>query len=84
MRKTLRRSGRDWRKQWREQCRRQLARGLKSRLLFGFVRTYRPVLDDAPYRIFESMADYREWCEENLPKFLGYYRLRGAARNRPR
>ncbi len=84
MRKSLGSSGRDGRKQWREQCRRQLARGLKSRLLFGFVRTYRPVLDDAPYRIFESMADYREWCEEKLPKFLGYYRLRGATRKRPR
>ncbi len=84
MRRNFGRSGRDWRKLWREQCRRQLARGLKSRLLFGFVRTYRPVLDDAPYRIFESMADYREWCEESLPKFLGYYRLRGATRKRPR
>jgi len=61
-----------------------LARGLKSRLLFGFVRTYRPVLDDAPYRIFASMADYRERCEEHLPKFLAYYRLGGAARKRPR
>lgn len=43
-------------------------------MLYGFVRTYKPVLDDAPYRVFDSMAEYREWCEANLPKYLGYYR----------
>ena len=66
----------NWRKAWREQCRRQLARDVRSRLLYGFVRTYKPVLDDAPFRIFESMADYRQWCEYHLPKYLGYQRVR--------
>ena len=70
------RKDRKWRKQWREQCRRQLKRDLRSRLLFGFVRTYKPVLDDAPYRIFTSTAAYRAWCESHLPKYLGYYRVR--------
>ena len=66
----------NWRKQWREQCRRQLARDLKTRLLYGFARTYKPVLDDAPFRVFESMSDYRQWCEQHLPKYLGYQRVR--------
>ena len=39
-------------------------------------RTYRPVLDDAPYRSFETMEEYRRWCEENLPDWLGFSRKR--------
>ena len=38
-------------------------------------RTYKPVLDDAEYRSFDSTAEYREWCNEsneNLPLWLGY------------
>lgn len=38
----------------------------------SFIRTYRPVLDDAPYRSFTSMEAYRLWCEKSLPKWLGY------------
>ena len=57
---------------WREQCRRQLERPLKNRLRYGFYRTYKPVLDDAPYRSFETTAEYRQWCNENLPEYLGY------------
>jgi len=30
------------------------------------------VLDDAPFRAFDTTADYRRWCEENLPDWLGY------------
>ena len=57
---------------WREQCRRQMARPLALRERYGFVSVYRPVMDDAPYRIFNTMADYRKWCDENLPAYLGY------------
>ncbi len=57
---------------WREQCRRQMARPLALRERYGFVSVHRPVMDDAPYRIFNTMADYREWCDENLPAYLGY------------
>ncbi|HMD85354.1 MAG TPA: hypothetical protein VKO18_11730 [Terriglobia bacterium] len=39
-----------------------------------FVHTYRPVLDDAGYRSFDSMEEYRRWCQENLPRWLGYSR----------
>jgi hypothetical protein len=50
-------------------------RSLPQRFRYSFVRTYKPVLDDARYRSFESMAEYRRWCEENLPEWLGYGRV---------
>ncbi len=58
--------------EFREQCRRQLERTVEQRLKYGFFRQYKPVLDDAPYRIFETMAEYRKWADENLPEYLGY------------
>ena len=39
---------------------------------YAFIRTYKPVLDDAPFRAFDTMADYRTWCEAHLPAWLGY------------
>lgn len=39
---------------------------------YGFNYTYKPILDDAPWRSFDSMKEYREWCEKNLPSYLGY------------
>ena len=30
------------------------------------------VLDDEPYRSWESTAEYRRWCNEHLPDWLGY------------
>lgn len=47
-------------------------RPLELRFRYAFIRTYKPVLDDAAYRSFETMADYRKWCQENLPGWLGY------------
>ena len=41
---------------------------------YAFVKTYKPVLDDAPCRTFDTMADYRDWCQKNLPDWLGYAR----------
>ena len=38
-----------------------------------FVRTYKPVMDDARFRAFNSTAEYRRWCNENLPRWLGYH-----------
>jgi hypothetical protein len=60
--------------QFREQCRRQMDRPLALRLRYGFNRIYKPVLDDAPWRAFDSMADYRAWCESSLPEYLGFRR----------
>ena len=49
-------------------------RPIEVRWRYAFIHTYKPVLDDAPYRAFDSMADYRRSCEENLPDWLGYGR----------
>lgn len=49
-------------------------RTLKQRLDYAFVKTYKPVMDDAPYRTFDTMEEYRRWCEESLPAWLGYGR----------
>ena len=46
-------------------------RPLKRRMAM-FFRTHKPVLDDAPYRAFDSTAEYRQWCNEKLPMWLGY------------
>jgi len=55
-----------------EQCRRQMDRPLKLRIKYGFCRTHQAVLDDIPWRSFDSMAAYRAWCETNLPECLGF------------
>ncbi|MCC6490592.1 MAG: hypothetical protein IT364_24110 [Candidatus Hydrogenedentes bacterium] len=47
-------------------------RPLKTRFRYAFIHTYKPVLDDEPYRSFDTMAEYRKWCNENLPDWLGY------------
>ena len=50
-------------------------RPLEVRMRYSFIHTYKPVMDDASYRSFESMEEYRRWCEENLPSWLGYGRV---------
>ena len=50
-------------------------RPLETRMRYAFIHTYKPVLDDAPYRAFDTMAEYRRWCELNLPDWLGYGRF---------
>lgn len=57
---------------FRDQCRRQMQRPLDARIQYGFCRMYKPVLDDAPWRVFDTMADYRAWCAANLPAYLGF------------
>jgi hypothetical protein len=59
---------------FREQCRRQSARPLALRIRYGFNYAHKPVLDDAPWRAFNSMAEYRACCEANLPEYLGFQR----------
>jgi hypothetical protein len=62
------------RQQWLEEFEAAARRPLAQRMKYAFIRTYKPVLDDAPFRTFETMADYRAWCEANLPEWLGYGR----------
>lgn len=61
----------DWRKEFEAAAQRLLA----TRLRYAFIHTYKPVLDDAPYRAFKTMKEYRDWCDTNLPSWLGYGRL---------
>jgi hypothetical protein len=49
-------------------------RTLEERLRYSFIKTYKPVLDDARYRSFETMEEYRAWCDANLLRWLGYSR----------
>lgn len=50
-------------------------RPLAQHIHNSFIKTYKPVLDDAPYRSFATMAEYRAWCEKALPDWLGYGRV---------
>ena len=50
-------------------------RPLEVRMRYSFIHTYKPVMDDAKYRSFDTLEDYRRWCEENLPSWLGYGRV---------
>lgn len=63
----------EW-KEWRADFRAAEKRGLKRRLDYSFVHTFKPVLDEADFRSFESMKTYREWCRKALPSWLGYGR----------
>ena len=61
--------------EWVEEFEAAARRPLATRVRYAFLKTYKPVLDDAPYRAFSTLAEYREWCEKNLPSWLGYARL---------
>ena len=58
--------------QWRAEFDAAAGRPLEVRLRYAFVHTHKPVLDDEPYRSFDSTAAYRRWCNEHLPEWLGY------------
>jgi hypothetical protein len=61
-------------RQWQAEFEAAARRPLRTRFRYAFIHTYKPVLDDAPYRSFASMAEYRAWCEAYLPDWLGYGR----------
>jgi hypothetical protein len=61
----------DWLEEFEAAARRPLALHFR----YCFVKTYRPVLDDAPFRAFDTMEDYRRWCEDKLPDWLGFRRI---------
>lgn len=60
--------------QWLAEFEAAARRPLAQRVKYAFIKTYKPVLDDAEFRAFDTMADYRAWCEANLPEWLGYGR----------
>jgi len=51
-----------------------LSRTVDDRISLGFIPLKLPVVDDVAYRIFETIEEYRQWSEQNLPAYLGYYR----------
>jgi len=61
--------------EWREEFEAAARRPLELRMRYAFIRTYKPVLDDEPFRAFDSMEQYRAWCEMHLPDWLGYGRV---------
>ena len=53
-----------------------LARPVLERIARGCLSTFKPVLDEGPgVRVFDTMADYRRWCETELPEWLGYRKV---------
>jgi len=62
-------------REWLEEFEAAARRPLRERFRYAFIKTYKPVMDDASYRSFESMEEYRQWCEQNLPEWLGYGRV---------
>jgi hypothetical protein len=60
--------------QWISDFEAAARRPLSLRMDYAFVHTYKPVMDDAPFRAFNTMEEYRRWCEDNLPSWLGYGR----------
>jgi hypothetical protein len=61
----------DWLAEFEAAARRPLA----LRMRYAFIHTYKPVLDDAKFRSFDTMEEYRRWCERELPDWLGYGRI---------
>ncbi len=61
--------------EWREEFEAAARRPLALRMRYAFIQTYKPVLDDAPFRSWNSTAEYRDWCEKSLPDWLGYGRI---------
>ena len=53
-------------REWLAEFEAAARRPLEQRLRYAFVRTYRS---------FDTMEQYRRWCEGNLPDWLGYGRL---------
>jgi len=62
------------RQEWIRDFEAAARRTLEERMRYAFIHTPKPVLDDAPFRAFATTAEYRRWCEEHLPSWLGYGR----------
>jgi hypothetical protein len=50
-------------------------RPLPLRMKYAFIHTYKPGLDEGLFRTFDTLAEYRAWCERTLPSWLGYGRV---------
>ncbi len=61
--------------EWEAEFEAAARRSLEQRMKYAFIKTYKPVMDDAGFRAFDTMEEYRRWCQENLPDWLGYGRV---------
>jgi hypothetical protein len=59
-------------KEWLAEFEAAARRPLRERFKYAFIKTYKPVMDDAPSRAWNTTAEYRQWCQDNLPAWLGY------------
>lgn len=55
--------------EWIAQCRWQLQRSMSERIASAFQGRHYLEKEN---RVFENMEDYRAWCAQNYPAFLGY------------
>jgi hypothetical protein len=60
--------------EWLAQFEAAARRPLATRMKYAFIHTYKPVMDDARFRAFATNEEYPQWCERNLPDWLGYGR----------
>jgi len=60
--------------QWRLDFLDCLSRTVYERIELGFIPMRLPVIDEEPYRIFDTLEEYRKWASRNLPSWLGYHR----------
>ena len=59
--------------QWNAEFEAALNRPAATRLKYAFIHTHKPGLDDGPgFRSFDSTREYRQWCNQHLPEWLGY------------
>ncbi len=66
---------RGW-EEFRDQCRRQMQRPIELRIRYGFARRIRRGDNAGACRAYDSTAEYRAWCEANLPDYRGFKRSR--------
>lgn len=66
-------------REWHAEFEAAARRPLEQRLRYAFIKTYKPVMDDAEFRAWDTTADYRKWRQENLPEWLGYGPAEGDA-----
>jgi hypothetical protein len=69
--------------QWLAEFDAAAKRPLRERFKYAFIKTYRPVLDDTKFRAFSTTADYRKWCDENLPDWLGFHSVPSSSNTGP-
>ena len=53
---------------WQAEFEAAARRPLRQRWCRAFIKTHKPVLDDARFRSFDTLQDDRAWCETSLRK----------------